>query len=151
MKYEITLQGSKELARLLTSLPKAMEEEIVKEACDAGAEVVLASIQSRTPVRTGKLREKLRIVPARARYRGLISALVTTPTRAELGVSKDDPYYWPAALEYGHSRKLADGRIKSTKAFPFMRDGFDAAENQAADTVRRKVEEGVDRVVVSRT
>ena len=150
MQYETTLNGTKELARLLSSLPKAMEEEIVAEACDAGAEIVLASIQSRAPVLTGQLRQKMRIVPARTRYRGLMSALVTTPTRAELGVAKDDPYYWPAALEYGHSRKLADGSIKTTRAFPFMRNGFDAVENEAADVVRKKVEEGIDRVAVTR-
>lgn len=61
----MTLEGGKELAEMLKTLPVKVSRNYMRDALTSGAEVVLAEAKSRCPVKTGALRDGLHIETSR--------------------------------------------------------------------------------------
>lgn len=72
-----------------------------------GGEALLAETKRRVPVKTGRLRDSLHLVPGRKRRLGVVRFNVATGSRAELGISPDDKSFYPIALHQGHPKAAA--------------------------------------------
>lgn len=102
---DVSILGERELQKKLQRVEIAMQRRIVKKAMLEGAEIVLRLARLFVPVRTGKLRDSLR-KRALTGVRGAVGARVETGTRDKLGIAKDDPFFYPAIVEYKHQSYL---------------------------------------------
>ena len=169
---KLQLHGDKEFLRSLKTLDKRVQRKVLRQALRKNIRTALDSIKGRTP--TGNepdglppLKSLLKI-STRTR-RGLLMAGVAIPTREELGIKQNDPYFWPFALEYGHAlpgrgvhanttdvrtrkgkRKgeLLRRRRKSLKdvaARPFIREGWDTVESNMAIRLIADMLNGIEK------
>lgn len=136
---DISFLGDKELSRKLARLELKVQRKIVKDAMRAAAEPVLQAAKALAPVLTGKMRDSLRIRVLAGRHmasgklRGIAGAVVETGKRSQLGIAEDDPYFYPAVVEYRHKS--------------FLRAGLDQARGQAFATAAREIRAGILREV----
>ena len=134
---DISLLGGKELQRTFRELPLKLQKSIVRKANTKAMKPILASVRSRTPVLTGNLRRGIKSRAMKVRRRGsVIGRILLLPTRADLGISPSDKYYYPAAVEYGHD---------AVTGVNFLRGGFDAAEGEAFEILKREIVAGIER------
>jgi len=103
---DISFLGDRELEKKLRKLgdPRT-QASAARSALRDGAKVVLGESQRLVPVRTGRLKESLKVRAFSAgsrKKRGEFGREVRTGTREELGIAPDDPGYYPAAVEFGH-------------------------------------------------
>jgi hypothetical protein len=119
---DVSFIGDRELERKLRTLAGPMQRKIVRAALRESAKRTLPRVISNLSgepvgVRTGTLRAAFAAQKVRAgRSRRGIRLGITFPTRDELGIAPDDPYFYPAAVEYGHS---------GVAARPFLRPAVD--------------------------
>jgi len=132
---DIAVIGDKELQRKLKALDIKMQKKIIHKALRAAAKPILAQSKATAPVLSGRLKKSLKLRARRAR-RGVFGVQVMTGTRQELGIPAGYPYYYPAAVEYGHAR---------APAHPFLRPALEANRqkgiNIAANVIRQGIEE----------
>lgn len=146
----ITVTGMDAYIRKMQELPNKLRNKIARDASIAAAQIIRQSVLAMTPVRTGKLKAGIKIRAARVR-RG-VGRLVLLPDRNTLGIDLKDPYFWPAAVEYGHAspgfgvfnaitkkRRRRTG-LKHIPARSFLRAGFDAVEKQAGAALMRHLD-----------
>lgn len=164
---QITMRGLKEFESALASLAnqKGVNQRVIQKAIGpraAGPQLALAKIKELVPVaaesyfryeggrrkkiRPGGLKRGIRIAALKTK-RGKFQnfgSVISTPTRDELGISRDSKWYYPALLEYGWNprrrgflagikraaRKLLRLKGKSTAARSYMRRGMN--DNQGA-------------------
>lgn len=121
--------GEEKVIAAIDALEKKLKRKILSKALRAAAKIQLRAARQMAPVRTGRLRDslKVRVAPGRNKKRGgkVIKMGVYTGKKTDLGIT-DDTYY-PAYLEYGSSKMPAQ---------PFMRPAFEAsaAESKQAAT-----------------
>ena len=110
---DIRVLGSIELQRVLDSIPFKVQKKVLRPALRAAAKIVRKDVKRLAPKsdkrrRSGKhLKDTIR-VRAGKRKRGVTRIQVQTGSRAELGISATDKYYYPMAIEYGR-RKTGSG------------------------------------------
>lgn len=139
------------LQELQTKTVNAIGRDVLSEA----NEIVNQEILSRVPVRTGKLKAGIGKTAGK-RSRNRISNVVYMPLRKDLGIDAKDPYYYPAALEFGRRarrptskrrrsrvRDLLDKKVWEGK--PFMRPGYDAAEPHVIAFIQKHLPERIIR------
>lgn len=68
--------------------------------------------------------------------RSLIRVGVENPTRAALGISADDPYYFPYAVEFGHAR---------AEPKPFIRPAIDEHRPASFRAIGKDIGSGILR------
>ena len=105
---DISILGDKKLQRQLIGLVPKLQKRAFKDAAKRALVSVLADARRRVPVKSGRLKRSLKIKP----LKGGIGAIVSTGTRKALRIDANDPYYYPAAIEYG---------TKGKDARPFLR------------------------------
>lgn len=110
LQVDIRFIGDKELQRKLNRLDPEIQRRVLTESMAVAGEIVLKAAKANAPVRTGKHRDNIRMRKVnrkRGRNRG-IGVEVVSGTRKKLGISPDDKFYYPAALEFGApSRNIA--------------------------------------------
>jgi HK97 gp10 family phage protein len=124
------VQGMSELLRKLRELPKALENRIVNEALEAGAQPILDTAKALAPVDTGLLRESLKVVTAPVRKN---SHLVRVGT--EEGDYKGDAFY-AAFHELGTTKMPAR---------PYLRPAFDQNVNRAIEIISSEIGTAIER------
>jgi HK97 gp10 family phage protein len=141
MDLQTTFRGLADLERTLDELPVKIERNIVRGALRAGGQVFQAEAQRRVPVRSGRLRDSIR-VSVRIR-RGLPMATIRAGGRGkgsawyahlvEFGTAQHfiKPRDRKSLLIAGLLREVVDH--PGAKKSPFMRPALDAA---AAPAVR---------------
>lgn len=97
---DIRILGDKKLQRKLSKLQTKVQAKTMRDASKKALIPVAKTAWDRAPFKTGKMRDSLKIVVAR---KG-VGAILKTGTRRQLGISADDPYYYPAAIEYGTNK-----------------------------------------------
>jgi pilus assembly protein TadC len=102
---DIKMLGEKELQARLKKIELKMQRKIVKGAMMKAARPVLALAKILVPVKTGRLRDSLRIRTLTG-VRGAIGAKVETGTRQQLGIPADAKYFYPVVVEYKHQSFL---------------------------------------------
>jgi len=131
---DIQMIGDKELQRKLRELPIAMERKIVRKALREAARPVLAAAKALAPVLTGRMKAGMKLRAEKAK-RGHFGVQVVTPTRKELGIAGDDPYYYPMAVEVGTAKM---------PAHPFMRPALDANREKGIAIAAREIRAGIE-------
>lgn len=117
---DISVVGVKAVSAMLGKLPDAAQKKAVRFALRRSAKRLKGHIVTNLsghPVapRSGRLLAAMKRVKVQAlkRSRTRVGVFVALPTREELGIAPDDPYYYPAAVEYGHSRAPAKRFIRN--------------------------------------
>lgn len=141
-KVDISMLGDKELQRKLNRLASPRAKAVVRAALRKGAkrakQRVIANLSGApVQVRTGELRAAFANAKIRSeRMRGAIRLGVTLPTRAELGIAAGDKFYYPYAVEYGHS---------GAPAYPFIRPAVDDHEAEEVAAIGRDIGAGIEK------
>jgi HK97 gp10 family phage protein len=127
VKVEIT--GLNELNRRLKALGPFIASKVLGGAVNAGAQVIRKDAQSRTPVDTGMLQKSLFV--KRLTAKDFPNAQYIVGVRK--GKKKEGAFYW-RFVEFG---------TKSMGARPFLRPAFEAKKNDAAETIKSRLREGI--------
>lgn len=141
----LEVQGIKSLERKLNRLPRAARNKAVRSAVREAGKPLLDRTKQLAPKETGLMASKikLRSISGQAAKksgvkakRGAIGVVVMTGTREEMGIDPADPYYYPAAVEYGHG---------NTPAKPFMRRAADEMKGQLGGIAARAMGPAIER------
>lgn len=98
--------GSRELERKLAKLEAKVQRSIVRKALRRIAATVKPLMEAAIPIDTGLLKSQGLRLRAAKRSRTNLGVNIMTPSRKELGISSDSPYYYPAHVEFGHNSPL---------------------------------------------
>lgn len=148
-----TVEGLKELDRLLRALPEKVAGNALATAVSAGARVIRDEAIARAPVDTGALKsqiftkrlrsssaaEKMSIVGVR----GGLAKYANTKKNRRSGKAgqayKTDgkTFYWKF-IEFGTSKMAAK---------PFLRPAFDAKEHEAVKAMTDKLDERIQKAI----
>jgi HK97 gp10 family phage protein len=137
MRFDLDLQGVPEVVQLLERWPVKVQNEILRDALTKAAVPILAQAQSNlatqvrvTGQRSDPIRTGLRIRAGRRRRRGVVRRLVQTPRRAQLGISKESRWYYPAHIELG---------TRDTPAKPYLRPALLQQRERVIEIIRQEV------------
>lgn len=137
--FDVKIRGLAELEKALAELPAKIERNIVRSALRAAAKVTLEEAKRQVPVRSGKLRDSLRV--STRVVKGKPVATITAG-----GSKKGAPFYAhlvefgakPHFIKASKAKALAvgGGRLKSVhhpgaRKHPFMRPALDATKQAA--------------------
>lgn len=131
----ISVLGDKELDAQLGRMDLRMQTKIVGAAIDQALQPILASAKAKAPVKTGRMRDSIKIAKTKKRKGGVIAGRVVTGTRAKLRIKPEDPYYYPMAVETGH---------RGAAAKPFLRPALAEGEAQALSTIKAVIASGLE-------
>lgn len=153
--------GLKELVDALDQLPIKMEKKFVGKALRVGAAVMRAIAQRLVPVKTGWLKQSIRVVSER-RKDGFIGVAVRAGGKITLSISKvkirisyaslvefgTAAHHIAAAL--GHALKFGGVTVKGvdhpgSQPKPFMRPAFDTGYKAALDAYTRSINDQLEK------
>jgi HK97 gp10 family phage protein len=147
VKIDVDIAGMHELEQRLRELGPQLEKKVIRQALRAAARPVLDQARAnlgppyrKTGKHTDPLRRGLKIRALRPR-RGRFGVAVQTPTRAELGIPADSPWYYPAHIELGTRR---------TAAQPYLRNALAAKRQAARESIVQAIQAGIARVARGR-
>lgn len=130
---EIHPVNAKEVRVAVRRLPRIVLGKAARRAFRAGAKIMKKGMRDQIVqkglVDTGALRDNITIFSTGGR-KG-VAFKIATGTREKMGIAADDPYYYPAALEFG------------TPTIPpqrFIRDAFLLNAKAAERTINRQLE-----------
>jgi HK97 gp10 family phage protein len=157
MAGEVTIQGLSELMKAMQELPKALEKKVMRQAVGAGAILIRKTAQDLVARRTGLIAKAIRVsfnkresTPGRIVYHVFVSKKVKGMKRYRYrpgnwknpvgytGKVEDvmwDAFYW---------RFLEFGTVKMA-AKPFMRPAFDSINREAAEVIKGKLADGIEK------
>ncbi len=139
--FDISVVGDKRLQRRMRGLTPKIQGKVLRPALRKTAKVALAPIKAAAPRRTGALAKGLKVRAVKGkRSRGgrRVGVGIHTPPRDKLGISPDDPYYYPAAIELG-TEKLA--------GTAFMRGPFRSLRDRMLRVLRVELWRGIKKQV----
>lgn len=148
MVSELHVSGLSELDKLLKELPAKVERNILRGAMRAGAKVFEGRAKELVPVKSGQLRDSIK-VSTRSK-RGRVSATVRAGGKkafyahmVEFGTARHfiKPRKRKSLFFAGLAREVVDHPGASPK--PFMRPALDGGQaeavNAAADYIRKRL------------
>ena len=148
MANELHVSGLSELDKLLKELPAKIEGNIMRGAMRAGAKVFANRAKQMVPVKSGQLRDSIK-VSTRSK-RGRVSATVRAGSKkafyahmVEFGTARHfiKPRKRKSLFFAGIAREVVDHPGASPK--PFMRPALDGGQveavNAAADYIRKRL------------
>ena len=148
MANELHVSGLSELDKLLKELPAKIEGNIMRGAMRAGAKVFADRAKQMVPVKSGQLRDSIK-VSTRSK-RGRVSATVRAGGKkafyahmVEFGTARHfiKPRKRKSLFFAGIAREVVDHPGASPK--PFMRPALDGGQveavNAAADYIRKRL------------
>lgn len=139
VKFDIRVEGSRELQSLFKQLPTKMARTVLVRALRQGATLVRRAAAASVPVDTGRLRKGYEI--KQVGRRGPLAAnplvAVQTKRRNHFGIPPGSKWFYPAILEFGAPKRgLKPQRYLAR-----------AADNNSR-AVRLKILEALDRGLV---
>lgn len=96
---DIELLGDKALAKRFRRLEYRAQARIFRPAVREACRPLLALARILVPVRTGNLKKSLKLRVASG-IRNAVGMRLETGTREDLGIDKDDKYFYPTVVEY---------------------------------------------------
>ena len=143
---EVKIEGLETLYKQLLDLPAKIEQNLVRDALRAGEKVFLDAAKSYVPVKSGDLRNSLRIVTGTEKGQ-VTSALIAGDKKAfyahmvEFGTSAHliKPKNKKSLLIGGKFAASADNPGAIEK--PFMRPAFDAGYSESLAVVSEYIRE----------
>lgn len=138
---EITVKGLRELQSFLDSVSPKIERNIIRGALRAGAKVIMQEAKANVPIKSGTLRDSIRL-SVRARG-GAVTASVKAGGKTKTG---GDAYY-ANMVEFGTAAHTITAKNRKVLSFggrlfqsvehpgarphPFMRPAFDSKSQEA--------------------
>lgn len=119
MELQLEAKGLPELRKLLDSIPAEVEKKVIESATRSTANQMRKLMQAKTPVRTGALRDSLKVSMPKNRETGIRRAIIFAQR------------FYARFIELGFVHK--SGRHIPAK--PFMRPAFDEIEPQYIDLI----------------
>jgi HK97 gp10 family phage protein len=138
----LNLSGDAELEKKFSELEFKFQKKIATKAIDVAAKDVLVRTRSLVPVDSGRLRRSLK-KRAIKRTRNRIGRVIQTGSREELGIEPTDNSYYPAALEYGDSRRGIPPKS-------FLRRAVDTMRIQTLKTIVNEVRKGINKIATAK-
>ena len=139
---DISFLGDKELEKNLEKLVDKTQKKIARQAIRKGAKRtqkrIVANIERLGLVDSGVLLNAYKNAKIRSgsNKSSFIRIGPVNPTREELGISPDDKYYYPFAVEFGH---------KGAKAKPFIRPAVDEHYRDEVIEIGKDIGKGIER------
>ncbi len=137
MADEGRIEGLEEVARRMRNLPKKLRRKVLNRALRSGATIVRREARRLAPVgESGLLRRSIatRTVPkSRLRVAAQVKVGVKLGRRGRR--NQGDAYYW----------RFPEFGTKHQPAQSFMRKAFWMHRVQAANMIKQKILEGIDR------
>lgn len=128
----VTLDGEREVNRLLSGLVKSLDKNVLARAADAGAQVVELAIKAKTPVKTGNLLASVGRHKWQGSAKGEGSQIVGP-------IGPSGPH--AGLVEFGH------GGINPAPAHPFVRPAADQARDEAQAAISHYLQTYLGRVI----
>lgn len=139
---QLNVLGAKELERLFKILERKVGTKILKGALKKSAKRLQPEVVRRAPEETGDYKKVLAGMKAKPRRgRGVYVYGLAYPTREELGIRPNDPYYYPTAVEYGH-KKRGGGRVQ---AYPHFRPAVDENASREFVLIGEDIRRAIDK------
>jgi len=136
---DINVKGLSEIQKFLDQIPAKMEANVMRGACRAGCKPILEQAKANVPVKSGELRDTLRISSSIKKQDGKVTASVKVGGKYR----GKDAFYAPW-IEFTGARPHSiignlsiNGRVFSKinhpgfKAKPFLRPALDSRANDA--------------------
>lgn len=142
-RVSLNLLGGEQLAAKLASLPDDVAGDALREAAQAGADVLQQSIVEKTPRGAGDNTYKGESIGHMADHIITEVAGDVRPERVSVEIGPDGKHWYGAAVEKGHPI-VRDGKVVgNAPPHPFMRPAFDeataAAEKAVAAALKRRL------------
>jgi len=147
IKFSVSISGDRKTQRAFDKLKKGAQGKVLRPALRAGAKVVKEAAQARAPKLSGAMARTMQVRSkrmsrkrVRVEHGGIkpIAIAARTAPRAKLNIEADDPYYYPAAVEFGTSKM--EGRH-------FLEESGKASRGTALSTVRRTAKTKLREVI----
>lgn len=142
---DITVLGDKQLEKALAAMPAALQKKAVRPALREQAKrergYIIENLSGKkVSPDTGAWLAGMKHAKIRAlkRSRTMMGYRVSYPTREELGIGPTDKYFYPAAVEYGHT-----GNRGTVQAFRVVRDAVDEHARGDFPKIARRIRRGV--------
>ena len=160
MSQEIRIEGLAELSRTLEQFTDKLQKAALRSALRAGAQEIRKEAQRLAPVRTGKLRDTIRVGTRYDRRSGEVQATVSAGNRKR-GV------FYASMVEFGTTGHpiIAGGGTKAgqvlaagarilgervdhpgAKPKPFMRPALDTRAKDALEAVRAQLAARIEKL-----
>lgn len=137
----IELEGDRALMAQLQHLIDIAPRKVISSAFRKSCKRIKAGIISNASgavatKRTGNLIRgwKATKIKSSKRSRRMVQMLIEMPTRAAMGISPGDPYYYPVHLEYGHG---------NVKPFPVVRNAVNSRTSSELSQIARDIGDGI--------
>ena len=133
------VEGLSNLSNALKELPKNIARNLLRRGASAGAAEIRDGARNKAPVLTGEMKRDIQIKRERtesdyiARYSIFVRAGKKSRLSGRARNVEKDSYYW-RFVEFGTSKMVAQ---------PFMRPAFEEKKNQAVDTFKAVLVEGI--------
>ena len=150
MSADVRILGLEDLERRLKALPPRMAVNTLRRAVRRGALPIAERARSLAPVRTGKLRDSIRVSTRFSRRQLEVIGRIT----AGRARRKGDPFY-AAMVEFGTAPHVIKPRNRrslfiaglfrevvnhpGSRARPFMRPALDAEFGNAVDAIAAEI------------
>lgn len=141
-RFDISLLGDAELTQKLQGLPEKLERKVIRQAIRKGGQPIVRDAKAQANKLTGAMAKSIKL-RAMKRKKGRIGVRIQTGTRGELGIAADDPYYYPAIVEFG------DG--ETHHPYRFMRGALERNQQQSLTVIRDAIAQGIEREAASNT
>ena len=134
VKMTVKVEGFDHLFKAFSELGDEAQPYL-KNSINAAAELIAEKARSKVPVKSGRLKDSIKVVKAKASSkRGATAAYVT--------VSGD----YAAAVELGHKVVSKGGdTIGTVKAKPFLRSAYEEAKEAAFYTIVDGINEALEK------
>jgi hypothetical protein len=156
---QVQLFGDKKLERTFKHLERNIQRKVLRPMTDKVAKkTIKPGIESEIPTRSfdppkwpiatgsnikevshtgppGSMKNNIYVKPIK-RTRTAVGRVVMLPTRDTLGISKDNPFYYPAAIEYGVKFNKLTQRPQPGKAI--LRTYYSRKESEVQAAVQRE-------------
>jgi HK97 gp10 family phage protein len=128
------VSGGRKLEKRLARMEKRTAGRAIRGGMKAAMEPVRQLAVARAPVDTGRMRRSIKAVGFFRR--SMAGARVQTGTRKQLRIPAESKHYYPAYVEYGHSKRSAR---------PFLRSALHDRRKQVLGRVRREIINAIEK------
>jgi HK97 gp10 family phage protein len=136
VKVKATIRGGRNLARVLRTLPDDLQQP-VKDVIRQQAEAVLQAAKSAVPVKTGALRDDIRIRFTNKGLRARVGVFRRTKRQLAKGVST----FYAAFVEFGTQR---------SKPKPFLFPAFRARKTSGRAAIAKAAKNALQKQAAKR-
>jgi len=127
------IRGERELYKALRRLGNAVDPDRIERVLVQAAELITEDAKARAPVKTGKLRDSIKVKVWMKR-----GAKTVVLAAVDHNIAPHSHL-----VEYGHKLFIKGRRVGRVRPKPFFRPAIDAKREQASQTIR----DGIRRII----